>query len=376
MRRLIIPTCLFLSAWAHPAGTLFETSSEDSSVNTTVIAKTVAAVMPASAAVADVPPAETTAQALVFSGDTANDPPEDSNATAQAPDAPEPPVVRLPPRRAVPHHVVCQALASAAADYDLPTPFFIRLIWQESGFNQNAVSRAGAQGVAQFMPAVAASMRLSDPFNPVEALRSSAQLLRDLFRQFGNLGLAAAAYNAGPKRVQNWLSKQGKLPKETRDYVQRITGQAAEHWKVKKVASPMHVPARAPCQREAGLYAADGPAKIPLPPAREEIRQIAAKESGKESGKPQARGRVRLASAGNDQVTLHEGKPQAKEAVKQAATPRAKAQKQQAKHDNKPAQKPVQLAARRATGAKAKPANGNGKRRPAQLAMTGETARK
>jgi soluble lytic murein transglycosylase-like protein len=60
-----------------------------------------------------------------------------------------------------------------------------------------AVSRAGAQGVAQFMPATARWRCLADPFDSLEAIAQSAKLLRDLRREFGNLGLAAAAYNAG-----------------------------------------------------------------------------------------------------------------------------------------------------------------------------------
>ena len=140
-----------------------------------------------------------------------------------APPAPEPIIVPLPPRRVVSHREVCAELASAASNNDLPAPFFIRLIWQESGFNQNAVSRRARKAWRNSCP-TAAQMRLSDPFDPLAALHASAQLLRNLFQQFGNLGLAAAAYNAGPRRVQEWLEKRGKLPQETRDYVQRITG--------------------------------------------------------------------------------------------------------------------------------------------------------
>jgi hypothetical protein len=65
------------------------------------------------------------------------------------------------------------------------------LIWQESRFDPAAVSRAGAQGVAQFMPATANWRGLSNPFDPVEAIAQSAKLLRDLRREFGNLGLAS-----------------------------------------------------------------------------------------------------------------------------------------------------------------------------------------
>jgi soluble lytic murein transglycosylase-like protein len=93
---------------------------------------------------------------------------------------------------------ICHALAGAAAANDLPVEFFTRLIWQESRFNPEAVSRAGAQGVAQFMPGTARLRGLENPFDPLEAIAKSAQLLRDLHWEFGNLGLAAAAYNAGP----------------------------------------------------------------------------------------------------------------------------------------------------------------------------------
>src|SRR5262249_39315323 len=75
---------------------------------------------------------------------------------------------------------ICDALAAAAGENDLPVDFFARLIWQESRFDPTAVSRAGAQGVAQFMPATASSRGLADPFDPIEAIAQSAKLLRDL----------------------------------------------------------------------------------------------------------------------------------------------------------------------------------------------------
>jgi soluble lytic murein transglycosylase-like protein len=98
---------------------------------------------------------------------------------------------------------ICDALVVAAGENDLPVDFFARLIWQESRFDPTAVSRAGAQGVAQFMPATANSRGLADPFDPIESIAHSAKLLRDLRRELGNLGLAAAAYNAGPGRVRD-----------------------------------------------------------------------------------------------------------------------------------------------------------------------------
>jgi Transglycosylase SLT domain len=124
----------------------------------------------------------------------------------------------------------CQALAAAAAANDLPVAFFTRLIWQESRFDPGSVSRAGAQGIAQFMPETARLHSLEDPFNPREAIIKSAELLRDLNRQFGNLGLAAAAYNAGPGRVRDWLGVHRLLPGETQAYVRLVTGRMIEEW--------------------------------------------------------------------------------------------------------------------------------------------------
>lgn len=118
----------------------------------------------------------------------------------------------------------------AATAHALPVEYFLRLIKQESGFNHRAVSRAGAQGIAQFMPGTAANRGLKDPFDPAEALPKSAAFLSELTRQFGNIGLAAAAYNGGPTRVANWLAGRGGLPLETRSYVLAITGRTAEEW--------------------------------------------------------------------------------------------------------------------------------------------------
>jgi Transglycosylase SLT domain len=80
------------------------------------------------------------------------------------------------------------------------------------------------------MPGTARLRGVEDPFNPLEAIAKSAQLLRDLNREFGNLGLAAAAYNAGPGRVRDWLGGRRPLPGETRAYVRIVTGRSAEEW--------------------------------------------------------------------------------------------------------------------------------------------------
>ncbi|MBY0382218.1 MAG: lytic transglycosylase domain-containing protein [Xanthobacteraceae bacterium] len=130
---------------------------------------------------------------------------------------------------------MCLMIESAASANDLPLEYFARVIWQESRFQPDAVgpvTRNGqrAQGVAQFMPGTASERRLLDPFDPVQALPKSAEFLAELRSQFGNLGLAAAAYNAGPRRVREWQNGTGYMPEETRRYVYAITGTSVEDW--------------------------------------------------------------------------------------------------------------------------------------------------
>ncbi len=132
---------------------------------------------------------------------------------------------------------ICLLIESAALANNLPLEFFARVIWQESRFQPDATgptTRSGerARGIAQFMPGTAAERGLLNPYDPVQALPKSAEFLRELRTRFGNLGLAAAAYNAGPQRVQNFIASQGGMPAETRAYVMAITGRSVEEWAV------------------------------------------------------------------------------------------------------------------------------------------------
>ena len=183
--------------------------------------------------------------------------PSDLIAPADAPPAPAlvPEKIPLPPiakpvvNRS--RQEVCDTLAQAAQSNNLPVPFFIRLLFQESGFQPGIVSSAGAEGIAQFMPETSADEGLHNPFDPLEAIPASARFLRKLLAQFGNLGLAAAAYNAGPKRVQDWVASKGKgrLPQETQGYVKTVTGRPAETWRVASAGgTALSVPRHAPCQ--------------------------------------------------------------------------------------------------------------------------------
>jgi hypothetical protein len=124
----------------------------------------------------------------------------------------------------------CRIVESAAHSAHLPVALLTRLVWVESRFQAGVVSSAGAQGVAQFMPETAAERGLADPFDPEQAIPMAAKFLVDLDQQFGNIGLATAAYNAGPARVAGWLAGSGDLPRQTQVYVFLLTGRTAEDW--------------------------------------------------------------------------------------------------------------------------------------------------
>jgi hypothetical protein len=200
---------------------------------------------------------------------------------------------------------LCSTAVSAAAANRLPVRFFANLIQQESGFKPHVVSSAGAQGIAQFMPEVAAEQGLRNPFDPVQALHASAKFVANLVERFGNLGLAAAAYNAGSKRVSDWLARRGRLPAETRNYVRSITGRPAEKWvrvaaKVQQVRLSPHAPC--PALRVA---VASTPVRMRPPVVRGRLRlaaaatarpvRIAASQHAKHAA-PKARQAVRLAA--------------------------------------------------------------------------------
>jgi Transglycosylase SLT domain len=162
---------------------------------------------------------------------------------------------------------ICRTLAQAASDNELPEEFFTRLIWQESHFDPAAVSPAGAQGIAQFMPQTAAIRGLTNAFEPLQALRESASYLRELRTTFrGNLGLAAAAYNAGPAQVEAWLAGRRSLPFETQAYVRIVTGYAAEAWTLKPPPQPESstAPAGARCVELAKLLIDSPRRRLPL----------------------------------------------------------------------------------------------------------------
>jgi len=113
-------------------------------------------------------------------------------------------------------------ITKASARWNVPGNVLAAQLLAESNFNPHAVSPVGASGIAQFMPATAAAYGLRDPFDPDAAIDAQAHLMSDLLRQFGDVSLALAAYNAGPAPVQACSCVPSY--EETQAYVARIMG--------------------------------------------------------------------------------------------------------------------------------------------------------
>jgi hypothetical protein len=113
-----------------------------------------------------------------------------------------------------------EPILRSAVRWAVPPALMAGQLMAESGFDPNAGSPAGAQGIAQFMPSTAAAYGLTNPFDPVAAIDAQGHLMSDLLRQFGSPELALAAYNAGPAPVEacNCIPPYP----ETQAYVTRI----------------------------------------------------------------------------------------------------------------------------------------------------------
>ena len=112
-------------------------------------------------------------------------------------------------------------ILEASSRYGVPDQLVTAVIRAESGFNPRAVSRKGAQGLMQLMPATASNLGVRNSFDPRENIHGGVRHLRGLIDRFpGNLPLAIAAYNAGEKAVLTY----GGIPPypETQDYVGKV----------------------------------------------------------------------------------------------------------------------------------------------------------
>ena len=262
---------------------------------------------------------------------------------------------------------ICETLTREAQANDVPAPFFINLLFQESGFQAGIVSDAGAEGIAQFMPETSADVGLDNPYDPLQAIPAAARLLRSLAREFGNLGLAAAAYNAGPRRIQDWLANKGKLPQETQGYVKTITGRAPETFTAAAKGSPaMKLPRHAPCQEAAGLLAWDGPEHIPLPPVHETKKDAARLASTAAEGK---RHGEKVAEKTDAKAPTHAA---TELAAKDAAEKKTEAQKEAKDAAKKPERAATKTAAAKKEPAKTSVAEAKSPAKPAATAKSSE----
>jgi soluble lytic murein transglycosylase-like protein len=127
-----------------------------------------------------------------------------------------------------PLHAYDGIVAEAAKTYDVEPALIRSVMSAESAFDPSAVSRAGAVGLMQLMPDVAAAFGVEHPFDPRENIMAGARLLRELLDlHHGDLTLVLASYNAGPGAVADW---GGVVPPfaETQGYVKRVSGLLAD----------------------------------------------------------------------------------------------------------------------------------------------------
>lgn len=150
------------------------------------------------------------------------------------------------------HHV-----AEAARRFAIPEAWIWAVMRAESNGDVRAISPAGAMGLMQIMPTTWATLRAryqlgSDPFDPRANIMTGAAYLREMHDRYGNATAMLAAYNAGPGRYDEYLSRGRPLPAETRAYLAKLTAITGGSGDVQLAAEPAHDPL---AWRRAALFA-------------------------------------------------------------------------------------------------------------------------
>jgi soluble lytic murein transglycosylase-like protein len=122
-----------------------------------------------------------------------------------------------------------QAVDNASKKYGVDKNLILAVIQQESSFNPNATSQAGAMGLMQLMPGTASELGVNNAYDINQNVDGGTKYLKSLLNTFGNYKMAVAAYNAGPGAVEKSGGNMNELPSETRNYVTKVSGYYQEN---------------------------------------------------------------------------------------------------------------------------------------------------
>lgn len=177
-----------------------------------------------------------------------------------------------------PHDPWGPYIAQASRRFDVPETWIREVMRQESGGRAGVTSRAGAMGLMQVMPGTYRELQARydlgpDPYHPWDSLMAGTAYVREMYQLYGNPGFLAA-YNAGPRRLEDYLWGNRGLPNETRNYVARIGP------RIQGVAPSRRAPPEV-------YAAAEMPLNVPAGPRRGDTATMLALREQRRAAQPQ-----------------------------------------------------------------------------------------